>query len=428
MRVSRLIVLFVTVLAVDAGAARAVASEPPTGQVAGSSEWHDPTSLDEVASMVRHRLKDIRTCLDASAVAAVHTDAWDVARLARAAPALAEKEAASLPVGGVAAVSKSAEELARSADRLHTLADAENVKEAVARFDEVTRRFEAFAALVPGRFYCPMRCEGEKIYHAPGECPACGMKLKKVTSDEYSVKVVARGELEAGKPATLVFTIRDPSGAPVTKLETVHEKILHLLMVSEDLSWFAHEHPEIKSDGTFELTFAFPHPGNYTLFHDFTPAKVGMQVVPVVFAVPGSAPAAVALEAESARTKSVDGYDVTLTIPEPITTGVATKLRFLVMQGNTPVKDLEPFLGAMGHLIVIKDDRSQFVHSHPKERGGHHAVKLGGPTVLFEAYFKVPGRYKAWGQFQRAGKVITVPFTFDVKAGKVHAEDEKGAE
>ena len=140
MRVSRLIVLFVTVLAVDAGAARAVASEPPTGQVAGASEWHDPTSLDEVASMVRHRLKDIRTCLDASAVAAVHTDAWDVARLARAAPALAEKEAASLPVGGVAAVSKSAEELARSADRLHTLADAENVKEAVARFDEVSSR------------------------------------------------------------------------------------------------------------------------------------------------------------------------------------------------------------------------------------------------------------------------------------------------
>jgi len=410
-------------------AALSVTAEPPTAQVAGASEWREPTSLDEAASMVRRRLKDIRTCLDSSAVAAVHTDAWDVARLARAAPALAEKESRNLPVGGVAAVAKSAEELARSADRLHTLADAENVTEARVRLEEVDAKFRAFEAVIPARFVCPMLCEGPKVYAAPAECPVCKMKLKKITSDEYTVRVEPKdGPLEAGKTSTLVFRISDPTGAPVTNLEVVHEEVLHLLMVSEDLSWYAHEHPVPQDNGSLELEWAFPHPGNYTLFHDFTPARVGMQVVPVVITVPGAAPAKIPLEPETSRTKEVDGLGFTLSVQEPIVTGASTKLRYLAMQGNTPVKDLEPFMGAIAHLIIIKDDRTAFVHSHPRERGGHHSSKMGGPTVLFEAYFKVPGRYKAWAQFKRGGRGITVPFVFDVKPGKVHAEETPSTE
>src|SRR5690606_17429196 len=28
-----------------------------------------------------------------------------------------------------------------------------------------------------GVFYCPMQCEGDRTYGAPGDCPVCGMDL-----------------------------------------------------------------------------------------------------------------------------------------------------------------------------------------------------------------------------------------------------------
>ena len=30
-----------------------------------------------------------------------------------------------------------------------------------------------------GKYYCPMHCEGEKVYDKPGDCPVCGMDLVK---------------------------------------------------------------------------------------------------------------------------------------------------------------------------------------------------------------------------------------------------------
>jgi heavy metal translocating P-type ATPase len=40
-----------------------------------------------------------------------------------------------------------------------------------------------------GKYYCPMRCEGDKVYDEPGDCPVCGMHLKKEET-AASTKVV----------------------------------------------------------------------------------------------------------------------------------------------------------------------------------------------------------------------------------------------
>ncbi len=401
----------------------AARAQPPAEAVPGASEWKAPASLEEAASMMRRRLKDIRACLESGALGAVGADAEGIARLAALVPKLAPMESSALPPGGEAALIRAAEDLGRSAS---ALAGARGLADARARLEDAGGRFAAFEALVPGRYLCPMLCEGQKEYGLPERCPVCEMKLKRVTRDEYSVTVEPReGDLEAGKTSVLVFRITDPSGAPVKNVEIVHEQPLHLLMVSEDLSWYAHEHPVQREDGAFELEWAFPAPGRYTLYHDFTPPRMGMQVVPVTVEVPGEAPPPVPLDSDMERTKEVDGLRVTLTIPGPIVTGRTTKMRYLFMDGNTPVKDLEPYLSAMGHLIIVKDDRSQFVHSHPRGKS-HHAGTMGGPVVLFEAYFKVPGRYKAWAQFQRGGRGITVPFVFDVGPGEGAGGESRG--
>ncbi|GAB3512763.1 heavy metal translocating P-type ATPase [Emticicia fontis] len=31
-----------------------------------------------------------------------------------------------------------------------------------------------------GKYYCPMHCEGDKVYNQPGNCPVCGMNLEKL--------------------------------------------------------------------------------------------------------------------------------------------------------------------------------------------------------------------------------------------------------
>lgn len=121
-----------------------------------------------------------------------------------------------------------------------------------------------------------MFCEGSKTYDKPGECPVCHMKLKKQTSEQVSVTVkpVGGGTIEAGKLVNLLWTLKDPHGMQVKDVEIVHEMPLHLLMVSKDLSWYAHEHPKLEADGTFTMTWTFPSGGDYTLFHDFTPKDV----------------------------------------------------------------------------------------------------------------------------------------------------------
>lgn len=271
----------------------------------------------------------------------------------------------------------------------------------------------AGAALAAAHPYeCPMHCEGAKTYDTARSCPVCGMALTQVGGERYRVEVTPVGTIAPGVETTLTIVISDPKGTPVTRLEVVHEKLIHLLVVSSDLSWFAHEHPEQRADGSFVLRMTFPTPGTYTLFHDFTPPRVGMQVVPVELTVAGTAPPPVALVPDGAQAKLVDGLTARLTPSAPLVAGRNLALTVSLARDGTPVTDLEPLLGALGHLIIVSADRQRFVHSHPVERRG--AAPAHGPDVRFQCQFPAPGVYKAWAQVQRAGRVVTVPFTLRV--------------
>jgi hypothetical protein len=62
----------------------------------------------------------------------------------------------------------------------------------------------------------------------------------------------------------------------------------------------------------------------------------------------------------------------------------------------------------MGHLVIISADGKLYVHAHAVEG------KSANGVVEFAAHFTQAGIYKAWGQFQRAGQVYTVPFVLKV--------------
>ena len=271
----------------------------------------------------------------------------------------------------------------------------------------------------PELYACPMNCKGGNTYPTSGACPVCGMQLKRLSGRSYRVTVAPDGSAErpiaAGADVDLAFHLATPDGKAVTDLSVVHEKLLHLLMVSDDLAWFAHEHPVLQADGSFTLRTRFPHGGAYTLFHDFTPSRAGMQVVPVALTVAGEAPPGVPLVPDAGRAQTVDGCRIEMVAPSPIRSLFNLSIRVHVTRDGAPVTDLEPYLGTFGHLIVIREDRQYFVHSHPlgtTPAAGAH----GGPDVTFGLLFPAPGRYKAWFQLQRSGSVLTAPFVFDVEA------------
>ena len=84
-------------------------------------------------------------------------------------------------------------------------------------------------------------------------------------------------------------------------------------------------------------------------------------------------------------------------------------LEFVLQRGSEPVKDLRPYLGAMGHCVIISEDTTEFLHSHPQEGPGAKAN-----VVSFHTVFPKPGKYKVWGQFDVAGKMLIADFVVAV--------------
>ena len=253
------------------------------------------------------------------------------------------------------------------------------------------------------------------------------------------------GPLKAGSDAALVFTIRDKQGAIATDLKVVHEKLMHLLIVSEDLAQFDHVHPERQEDGSFRVSYKFPNGGVYKLYSDFTPQGATQIVDRFDVTVGGPSREKTPLAADTNFTKTVDGLNFTLKADQPIRAGSGTMLSFYVTDASGhPVADLQPYLGAMAHFVVISQDTTKFLHVHAMEgattetkgAGGHKdshgEMEMGvgtdtenaaKPTVQAHTEFPAAGLYKLWGQFQRGGKVFTVPFVLKIEEGGAETAD-----
>jgi hypothetical protein len=223
---------------------------------------------------------------------------------------------------------------------------------------------------------------------------------------EFQLRVVSDPPvIEANAQVNLTLTLLDPHGAVVRELEVIHEKLVHLIVVRDGLDVFTHLHPDLV-EGVFSKTVAFPAAGTYYLYADFKP--LGGQPVTAMaeVRVQGDAVAAPALEVHVPGRIMTEALGADITLEQ---VSGAYRISFAVLAPDaTPVADLEPYLGAMGHLVIISANGKEYVHAHPMD---------GGPAgpVVFEAHFPGPGLYKAWGEFQRGGQVHNVPFALEVK-------------
>lgn len=282
------------------------------------------------------------------------------------------------------------------------------------------------------KYQCPMDCEKGKLYDQPGSCPVCKMDLKAVEAPDAAAPKTYKMAFAsdpaapaAGAAVKMTFTptIVEKPGEAVP-LEVVHEKKLHLIMVSNDLSWFAHEHPEYNGTG-LDLAYAFPKGGDYLLFADYAPAGAGHQVEKIPVTVSGAAARPVAYTAAKTTVK-VDGYEVTLApTGGKWLTNNTMHIIGMVKQGGKPldVNAFENYLGAKAHVVMVGLADKNYEHVHPG---------IEGSTFDLHTEFKTPGVYRAWLQFQTAGKVHTADFVIKVEEGKpgeiAHPEGHGGQE
>ncbi|MDV9192242.1 hypothetical protein R6L23_29225 [Streptomyces sp. SR27] len=210
--------------------------------------------------------------------------------------------------------------------------------------------------------------------------------------------------------SVLKFSVKDAAGKKVTAFTTEHGKELHFIVASRDLNTFRHLHPVKAADGTWTTPVDLPAAGGYKAFADFKPAAPGAKGITLGadLSVPGAyAPKPLPAIAPTA---AVDGYQVRL--GGTLDPGKAGELRLTVTKGGKPVTDLEPYLGAYGHLVALRDGDLAYLHVHPNEGGP-------GPDVSFTATAPSAGTYRLFLDFQHQGKVRTAAFT--VTAGATGA-------
>ena len=202
------------------------------------------------------------------------------------------------------------------------------------------------------------------------------------------------------------FRITGPDGEPVTRYEVAHDKRMHLIVARRDLSGFRHVHPELAADGTWRVASPLGSPGVWRAFADFTPTGAEPLTLGVDVTVPGELTERPLPAPASSAT--VDGYTVTLDgTPQP---GRTATLTLTVSRDGVPVTDLEPYLGAYGHLVALRQGDLAYLHVHPEGAPGDGRT-APGPAVSFAAEFPSAGAYRLYLDFRHGGTVRTAEFT-----------------
>jgi hypothetical protein len=217
--------------------------------------------------------------------------------------------------------------------------------------------------------------------------------------------------------APIGFRITDPRGRALTAFETGHEQRLHLIVVTDDLVDYQHLHPVLGADGSWSTIANLARPGGYRLIADYTPAGAEQTVSTARVAVPGDyAPRALPAPSNSAE---VDGYTVAVT--GALTAGAPSTVTATVRRAGRPVTDLQPYLGADGHLVALRAADAEYLHVHPEQS------TAAGPDIRFTMQAPTAGEYRMFMDFQHDGAVHTAAFTQFVSApnGRQNSETEQ---
>ena len=221
-----------------------------------------------------------------------------------------------------------------------------------------------------------------------------------VAGDGYQLAVTDT-TLSAGEATRFTFSVVDADG-PVRQFGEEGGVRMHLIVVRRDLTGYQHLHPTLE-DGRWQTELTLPDAGVYRAYADFERNGKKTVLASDLFAAGLFTPATLPAPASSV---DVDGYRVEL--DGHAEAGVETTITYRLTRAGNPV-DVEPYLGAAGHLVALREGDLAYLHVHPL------AERLG--EISFAASFPTAGQYRLFLQFKDAGLVQTAALTLDVGRG-----------
>jgi len=251
-----------------------------------------------------------------------------------------------------------------------------------------------------------------------------------------------RTRLPSTASTPLRFRILDDAGRTVRDgYDVEHERELHLIVVRRDTQAFQHVHPRRGADGVWTADVDTTRGGVYRTYADLT-RDGNRTVLATDLFVPGAFDPR-PLPASSRTAAAVDpggaasGIDIALRGPR-LRAGREATLTFTATGGSGPAPVLQPYLGATGHLVALREGDLAYLHAHPADDGEHAAVGGAGDEhghdatatdahehattphehaaneTRFTTTFPTAGRYRLFLQVRTDGRVRTAAFTVEV--------------
>jgi len=236
--------------------------------------------------------------------------------------------------------------------------------------------------------------------HASGEEPLSATPGLAVAAGDHRL-VVPRTRVAAGREAVLEFSVVDDRGT-VHDFDVEHERRMHLIVVRQDFQAFQHLHPEQRADGSWVARVDTRRPGAYRMFADFSTGGESLTLASDLF-VPGDFRPEPLAPARSTADAG-DGYRVVLD-SVPAGAGQTVESDFEISRNGEPVSEVQPYLGADGHLVALREGDQAFLHTHPQGEPG------GAGPIRFDVSYPSAGRYRLYFQFRHGGRVRTAEFT-----------------
>ena len=256
--------------------------------------------------------------------------------------------------------------------------------------------------------------------------------LSSAAMPQFQLNVITPQPLAAGIPQELSIELKDDKGQPLTDLRIVHERLVHVVIIDEELETLGHVHPEdlgsvsdeMKAQGRFVVQYTFPKPGReYIVAVDGNHRGTHSFALHQRVRTEGEAPPANIIK-DLGQSKSFGDYTVSLaTTPGIIKSGEPVTFRYRFEKGGQPVRDFEQYLGAPMHVSVVSAELETFVHTHGEVHDPNTGVLVSNPTrfgpdIDAHIVFPHPGLYRIFGQVNHDGKVWATSFMVSVALGK----------
>ncbi|MEJ7875879.1 MAG: hypothetical protein WKF62_04390, partial [Solirubrobacterales bacterium] len=225
-----------------------------------------------------------------------------------------------------------------------------------------------------------------------------------VVADPYRLVPEATTH-ERGRVSPYRFKVVADDGETVHDFDIEHERRMHLIVVRRDFASFQHLHPEQVSDGSWQTDLELNEGGVYRVFADFATGGRSLTLATDLFVAGAFDP--VPLAAPEASAEVGGGYEVTLDSAAP-SSGSTNPARFTVSRDGRKLDSVEPYLGADGHLVALREHDQAFLHTHPQGEPG------GPGPISFAVEYPSAGRYRLFLQFKHRGEVRTAAFTEEV--------------